>query len=155
MIDSYIIFFRYTLAYAFGNLLEKDLNSFVSEWNDHPIRKNLQSSSPHGCPNDIYDIPSLNGTISDKLQCHILFYFLGTTDQLQPIDSTLWAHCMLYESIASPPLCPESFKDICEDVLHDTLNLSPDDITHANCRNIYLQLVNSIKILVSNGLFWM
>ena len=41
--------------------MDKDLASFVEELNNHPIRKNLQASAPHGHPNDIYDMPSLHG----------------------------------------------------------------------------------------------
>lgn len=77
---------------------------------------------------------------------------LGTTDQVQPFDTTIWAHCMLHESTAPPELCPENFKDICEDVLEDS-GLTLSDITHTNCRDIYLELVQNIKTLVNDGLF--
>ena len=53
LIVIHYYFFRYSLGYVYGSLLEKDLHSFVSEWNDHPIRRNSQASSPHGRPNDI------------------------------------------------------------------------------------------------------
>ncbi len=44
-----------------GDILQNDLKTFVLEWNEHAIRKNSLSNTPHGCPNDIYDIPSLFG----------------------------------------------------------------------------------------------
>ena len=53
--------YRFTLAFTFGNLLQRDLDAFVEEWNAHPIRKNRHAPSPHGCPNDIYDMPTLYG----------------------------------------------------------------------------------------------
>ena len=34
---------------------------FVQDWNEHPIRRNNNAVSPHGRPNDIYDMPSLHG----------------------------------------------------------------------------------------------
>lgn len=52
---------RYTLGYVFGNLLQKDLEEFVSDWNTHPIRKNRAMDTPHGRPVDIYDMPELYG----------------------------------------------------------------------------------------------
>ena len=54
-------FYRYTLAFTFGALLQADLDAFVEEWNAHPIRKNRHAPSPHGRPNDMYDMPTLYG----------------------------------------------------------------------------------------------
>ena len=45
----------------FGNLLHKDLEAFVRDWNNHPIRKNHTVDTPHGRPIDIYDMPDLYG----------------------------------------------------------------------------------------------
>jgi hypothetical protein len=38
---------------VFGNIIQKDLDEFVADWN--------AKSSPHGHPSDIYDMPMLNG----------------------------------------------------------------------------------------------
>lgn len=55
-----IIKYRYTLAFTLGELLQKDLNLFVADWNSHPIRRNRNTpTSPHGCPDDIYAMPTL------------------------------------------------------------------------------------------------
>lgn len=32
--------FRFALAFSFGDLLQKDLDDFVNDWNSHLIRKN-------------------------------------------------------------------------------------------------------------------
>ena len=53
--------YRYTLAFTFGGVLQKDLDAFLLDWNVHPIRQNRLASSPHGCPDDIYDMPALYG----------------------------------------------------------------------------------------------
>lgn len=73
---------------------------------------------------------------------------------MQPFDTTLWVNCMLDESVTAPPLFPGRFGDLCDDVLCD-MGLSLDDITHANCRDVYLKLVDSVLTLIRNGLFWM
>ena len=61
---------RYTLGYVFGDLLHKDLEEFVSDWNSHPIRKNRAVTTPHGCPIDIYDMPELYGKSYEAFMLH-------------------------------------------------------------------------------------
>ena len=58
---SCFILARYSLAFTFGGLLQRDLNDFKIEWNSHPIRKNRRQQTVHGCPDDIYDMPALHG----------------------------------------------------------------------------------------------
>lgn len=52
---------RYALGFVIGKLVQQDLDGFVLDWNNHPIRKNLLMQSPHGRPNDMYDMPALYG----------------------------------------------------------------------------------------------
>ena len=84
-----------------------------------------------------------------------VFTTVRTTDQLQPIDPTLWANCMIHESTAPQSLCPTEFKDICDDVLRVFFGLSIEDVSHTNCRSVYIRLVREIKLLVDNGMFRM
>ena len=60
-----IITIRYTSGFVFGSLLEQDLDAFVTEWNTHPIRPNVNTDSPHGRPDNIYDMPTLHGKLED------------------------------------------------------------------------------------------
>lgn len=55
---------RYTLGLIFGQLLKQDIDEFVEDWNNHYIRKNRLSISPHGRPNDLYEYPELQGVYS-------------------------------------------------------------------------------------------
>ena len=52
---------RYCLAYVFGDLLQKDIDEFVDDWNSHSIRKNRFSKGPFGRPTDMYDMPGQYG----------------------------------------------------------------------------------------------
>ena len=52
---------RYTSGFVFGSLLQKDLEAFVADWNNHRIRPNGNSASPSGTPNDMYDMPTIHG----------------------------------------------------------------------------------------------
>ena len=52
---------RYTLGFVFGHLMQADLDEFVEDWNNHPMRPNRNLDSPCGCPADIYDMPTLHG----------------------------------------------------------------------------------------------
>lgn len=144
------------MGYIFGSLLQKDLDEFVKDWNDHPIRRNRHTPSPHGCPNDIYDMPSLYGKhflTQEDINTDNYKHRTGTSDQLQPMDTTLWTTCMLHESTAAPKLCPVVFQNTADVVLHTNFGLTIDDVTHANCRNIYLQLVYHIELSVADGSF--
>lgn len=67
-----------------------------------------------------------------------------------PVNGHLWARGML-ETIPAPPVCPVLFKDAVEAVLRLTLGLSVNDITHANCKNVYLYLVRQMVLLVGDG----
>jgi len=73
---------------------------------------------------------------------------------MQPIDCRLWTAGMLTQSKPEPPLCPKFFETCAERVLF-RLHLSKDDITHTNCRNIYIKLVRHIEVLVQDGTFRM
>ncbi len=52
---------RYTLAFVFGNVLQRDINEFVHDWNNHLIRRNKHRNVPCGRPADLYDMPGLQG----------------------------------------------------------------------------------------------
>ena len=66
------------------------------------------------------------------------------------VDGRLWARGMV-ESEPASLVCPAVFKDAAEVVLRSTLGLSVDDITHTNCRNVYLHLVHHMRLLVHDG----
>lgn len=91
-----------------------------------------------------------------KLHYHALCFFdnlsgVGKQDQLKNIDPSLWAASMISESRSAPPLCPVNFKNAASEILRDTLHCSVADITHMNCRSVYLHLVHHIEMLVMDG----
>ena len=75
----------------------------------------------------------------------------GKEDHLQPIDVTLWTASMASESRPPPPLCPIPFKHIASTILRNDFHLNLSDITHSNCRDIYLLLVHHLEALVMDG----
>ena len=77
----------------------------------------------------------------------------GTEDQLQPINTDLWATCMVSQSKPAPKLYPTFFKTGVRALLHRKLHISEEDITHDNCRNVYLKLVHHIELSVASGSF--
>ena len=68
------------------------------------------------------------------------------------MDAYLWAQCM-FESEPAPPLCPAVFRNAVDQVLQELLGMTIDDVTHKNCRNVYLKVVRQMSLLVSNGRF--
>lgn len=143
---------RYTLAFTFANLLQKDLHSFAADWNSHPIRKKR-----------VWNLHTAVQMTYLKCQCYKVrwlfcvgvlspFYIVGVEDQLQTFDTGLWATCMLNESRSSPTFYPDNFKVSASIILQSALGLTQGGITHDNCRNVYLPLVLLIKELVDRGI---
>ena len=138
------------MAVIFGTILQQDMDNFAKDWNEHPIRPNHNVNSPSGRPSDIYDMPSLFGERERSTCCRVVLhnYIIGVEDKLMPIDSRLWARCMLEESITPPPLCPSDLAEDIEFFMRMLLGLTLSDITHANCKRIYVLLTNFIETIV-------
>ena len=134
---SVSILYRYTLTFkSLGNLLQKDLDEFVTQWNEHTIWKNCQTLSPHGCPiNIVYS--------KDWLHC-MSDVHKGAQDHLQHFDSDMWAHCMLYESKPPPRFFPTDYKNNISIIFNHTFGIMVDNISHVNCCGIYLRVGYSI-----------
>lgn len=140
---------RYTLGFVFGYLIEKDLSEFVEDWNNHPIRRNytpltdvllIFTTCPHCMVSACY--------IHD---CCGMHPFSGKEDKSQTFDTTLWALGMASESRGPPPLCPVPFKRTASRILRNKMHLNLADITHNNCRSIYIRLVGHLRALVMDG----
>lgn len=54
---------RHILAYVYGPLLKRSLDDFKVTWNSHRIRLNRVAGCPDGVPEDLYNLPQLNGMI--------------------------------------------------------------------------------------------
>ena len=52
---------RYALAFIAVPILSKELEEFMNDWNSHRIRPVVGASSPGGIPDDLYDMPLLQG----------------------------------------------------------------------------------------------
>ena len=52
---------RDAVRYAFGHLIQIELDNFQSEWNSHRIRHSNMAETPSGIPNVIFDFPELQG----------------------------------------------------------------------------------------------
>ena len=60
---------RHILAYVYGPLLKRSLDDSKVRWNLHRIRRNRVAGSPDGVPEDLYNLPQLNGTY-DGIDCN-------------------------------------------------------------------------------------
>lgn len=77
---------------------------------------------------------------------------IGAQDQLQIINSSLWAMCMMGESKPMPKFYPDDFKRSAEIVLHRALGFRRQDINHENCKMVYIKLVELIEALDSRDI---
>ena len=69
---SHTLLKRHILAYVYGLLLKRSLDDFKVRWNSHRIRPNKVAGCPDGVPEDLYNLPQLNGMIS--IDCDDLHY---------------------------------------------------------------------------------
>ena len=53
--------YRDSVRYAFGPLIQEQLNAFLNEWNSHKIRKSKMAEAPDGIPNVLFEFPELKG----------------------------------------------------------------------------------------------
>lgn len=51
------------MGYVYGTLIEKTLCEFQERWNSHTIRQNRLAGCPSGVPDDLYNLPEMNGII--------------------------------------------------------------------------------------------
>ena len=92
-------------------------------------------------------------TITDEFFFNVMhIHFAGAEDQIKDFDSGLWALCMTEESKAPPTLYPDDFGVAATTILYHLLGLTPQGITHCNCRNVYLILVHWINALLNSGI---
>ena len=65
-----------------------------------------------------------------------------------PIDPNLWTYFMLHESSKAKSLCPEDFYDNALFFLERYFGMGINDITHRNCKLVYVALVNFLSVLM-------
>ena len=78
-------------------------------------------------------------------------FLSGAQDHKQSFDVALWLKCMREKSNHPPKLVPDDFQESATVVLYSFLGLSLSNISHNNCRNIYLKLVHVIQNLIDIG----
>ena len=61
------------------------------------------------------------------------------------IDCDLWTKCMLEYSKKAPQLCPTDLANDVEYFMHALLGLTLADLTHDNCKDVYLYLTSLLK----------
>ena len=54
--------------------LERDLNEFVDNWNDHLIRHNRLSGCPSGVPNLLYEYPHVHSNYVLIFRSNIILF---------------------------------------------------------------------------------
>ena len=57
-----VTFCRHCISFVYGPLLEKSLDEFKERWNTHSIRASHLAGCPAGVPDDLFNLPELNGT---------------------------------------------------------------------------------------------
>ena len=133
---------RHCLAYTYELLLREALDSFCSRWNLHKIRPNRMAGCPSGVPDDLYQLPHLNGITTALFRNCSTSYFLlsiGTKSYKQAINFEVWAYCYLEFAKNADTFFPEEFGHAPDAILAE-LRMSRHDITTDCARAVYLYL---------------
>ena len=62
MNHAYMQICSHCLGFVYGDLIERSLDEFKSRWNTHTIRHNRLAGCPSGVPEDLYNLPEINGS---------------------------------------------------------------------------------------------
>ena len=75
---SYVMFpvknCRYALAFVVVPIHSKELEDFVNDWNSHGIRPVMGAVSPSGIPDDLYQMPNLQGWLLNWRATTVYYY---------------------------------------------------------------------------------
>lgn len=55
--------YRHCLSFVYADLIETALDEFKARWNSHSIRPSRLAGCPSGVPDDLYNLPEINGMI--------------------------------------------------------------------------------------------
>ena len=69
---------RHCLGYTYELLLRDALDTFHNRWNLHRIRPNKKAGRPSGVPDDLYQLPHLNGIAAFTKCMYCIFPCIGT-----------------------------------------------------------------------------
>ena len=56
----------------YADIIEKGLEEFKTRWNSHSIRPSRMAGCPCGVPDDLYNLPEMNGNA--HITCIIIHY---------------------------------------------------------------------------------
>ena len=135
---------RHILAYVYGLLLKQSLDDFKARWNSHRIRRNRVAGCPDGVPDDLYNLPQLNGMTLIITVIYIMVItsvHLGTRSYKQELDLEVWVYCFLEYAQNAPSFYPDEFRMAADSILCE-LHTTRQDITYDTARPIYLHLCN-------------
>lgn len=116
------------LRFCFTNLIQRDLDLVVQEWNQHRIRSQANEESPYGIPDLMYYVPEIYGAEDNKMP---LAYSL---DEVQETANNI--------SLDFPPYgCSQEFVEVVNQYVGDVHNFQlPESVEEAT--ELYEYLVN-------------
>ena len=59
----YFIAYSDAVRFAFGPIVQQELDIYKEEWNNHYIRHSSMAELPHGVPDVLYYFPELKGEV--------------------------------------------------------------------------------------------
>ena len=133
----------------YGGLLEKSLEEFKERWNSHSIRRSRLANCLAGVPDDLYNLPQINGMqVSIDIIAIIIIYgltlVLGTYDYKKELSFDAWTYSYCRCATQPLPFFPPEFQAAATAIMQVDLGMCKEDITANNAEQIYTHLVRII-----------
>ena len=78
-----------------------------------------------------------------RIYNHVII--IGAEDCLKPVDTDVWLQVSVEKSQPTPPFYCEEFSDWA-DTVYQHMGLSHRNVTSANCREVYIKLVQYLNV---------
>ena len=78
----------------------------------------------------------------------VITFIIDKEDQIQEVDADLWLHCMLNESVDPPCFLSADVENSLSFFLEHFLHIKQEDVTHRNCKMVYIKLIDEIRSLL-------
>ena len=118
----------------------------MNDWNSHRIRPAMGAVCPSGIPDDLYEMPHLQGIILVFKNMGVTndCLFLSVENCLKEADHDIY-NTFMGRAEEPRQFYPEEFEDWALSVLDD-LGITRNNITSQNCWSIYSALVQYISL---------
>ena len=135
--------FSDSVRYAFGPLIQTELDTFKDEWNSHTNRNSSMAEAPGGIPNVLYNFPELNGQFCQLM--HKYLYQIGVSDYSCDVDENKVRYIKA-KFTKEPLIVQQHFKNLADALVVQNNLPAPSNLQ--NSLELFLSLVTLLETLI-------